>query len=141
MAKLQKLQCDNCGGKIDGSTLMCQSCGMQFRLEESADGISFGRVEIYQGKFQLVQGHVCVPAFTLKEPEDYERAAEWTLNDMAKNMALYLLPFMEFQSEFRPQTMTIDTYAQMRVAEPMRAANGRVIHQVAQDWIDTMGSL
>ena len=47
MAKLQKLQCDNCGGKIDGSTLICQSCGMQFRLEDNPDGITLGRVEVY----------------------------------------------------------------------------------------------
>ena len=136
MSKLQKLQCDNCGGKIDGSTLVCQSCGMQYKLNDGPDGFTLGRLEVYQGKFQLIQGHVCVPAFTLKEPKDYERAAEWTLKDMANNMAAHLLPFMEFQSSFEPRTMTIDTYAQMRVAEPMRAANSRVIHHVAQDWFE-----
>lgn len=139
MSKLQKLQCDNCGGKIDGSTLTCQSCGMQYKLNDGPDGFTLGRVEVYHGKFQLIQGHVCVPAFTLKDPEDYERAAEWTLKDMALNMSVHLLPFMEFQSSFEPQTMTIDTYAQMRVAEPTRAANGRVVHQVAQDWFDVYG--
>lgn len=137
MTKLQKLQCDNCGGKIDGATLTCQSCGMQFRLQDGPDGFSIGRVEVYHGKFHLVQGHVCVPAYILKEPEDYEEAAEMTLNDMARNMAQHLLPFMEFQSEFNPASMTIDTYAQMRVAEPgITKANYRVIHNVAQDWFD-----
>ena len=135
MSKLQKLQCDNCGGKIDGSTLTCQSCGMQYKLNDGPDGFTLGRVEVYHGKFQLIQGHVCVPAFTLKDPEDYERAAEWTLKDMALNMSVHLLPFMEFQSSFEPQTMTIDTYAQMRVAEPgLQKENYRVMHGVAQDW-------
>ena len=140
--KLTKLQCDQCGGKIDGVTLTCQSCGMGFKLQESPDGFTLGRVEVYHGKFHLVQGHVCVPAYALKEPEDFEMAAEWTLNDMAKNMAQHLLPFMEFQSEFRPETMTIDTYAQMRVAEPgVTKANHRVIHNVAQDWINVYGGM
>jgi hypothetical protein len=112
---------------------------MQFKLQDGPDGFSLGRVEVYHGKFQLIQDHVCVPVYTLKDPEDYERAAEWTLTDMAKNMAYHLLPFMEFQSEFRPQTMTIDTYAQMRVAEPGLARdNYRVMHNVIQDWIDVM---
>ena len=138
--KLQKLQCDQCGGRIDGSTLTCESCGMQFKLQDGPDGFSLGRIEVYQGRFHLVQGHVCVPAYTLKEVDDYERAAEWTLNDMAKNMAVHLLPFMEFQSEFRPETMTIDTYAQMRVAEPgLVRENYRIMHNVAQDWIDVYG--
>ena len=87
MAKLQKLQCDNCGGKIDGSTLVCQSCGMQFRLDDGPNGFTLGRVEVYHGKFHLIQGHVSVPAYALKEPEDFERAAEWTLTDMSKRMA------------------------------------------------------
>lgn len=142
MAKLQKLQCDNCGGKIDGSTLMCQSCGMQYRLNDGPDGFTLGRVEIYRGRFRLVQGHVSVPAYTLDNPEDFERAAEWTLNDMANKMAVQLLPFMEFQSMFRPEHCSIDTFAQMRVAEPgVTKDNYRIIHNVAQDWIDTMGSL
>ena len=137
MSKLQKLQCDNCGGKIDGSTLVCQSCGMQYKLNDGPDGFTLGRVEVYKGKFHLIQGHVCVPAYTLKEPKDYERAAGWTLNEMANDMARHLLPFMEFQSEFRPQTMTIDTYAQMRVAEPgLSKGSYKVIHNVAQDWFD-----
>ena len=137
MSKLQKLQCDNCGGKIDGSTLVCQSCGMQYRLNDGPDGFTLGRVEIYHGKFHLVQGHVCVPAFILKDPEDYENAAECTLRDMANNMAQHLLPFMEFQSEFRPQSMTIDTYAQMRVAEPgLSKGSYRVMHNVARDWFE-----
>lgn len=138
--KLQKLQCDQCGGRIDGSTLICESCGMQFRLQDGPNGFTLGRVEVYHGKFHLIQGHVCVPVYTLKDTEDYERAAEWTLNDMARNMAQHLLPFMEFQSEFRPQTMTIDTYAQMRVAEPgLQKENYRVMHNVAQDWFDLYG--
>ena len=142
MAKLQKLQCDNCGGKIDGSTLECQSCGMQFRLEDGPSGFALGRVEVYQGKFHLIQGHVSVPAYTLKEPADFERAAEWTLNDMARNMAQQLLPFMEFQSMFRPDHCAIETYAQMRVAEPgVSKDNYRIMHNVAQDWINVTGGL
>ena len=142
MAKLQKLQCDNCGGKIDGSTLICQSCGMQFRLDDGPNGFTLGRVEVYHGKFHLIQGHVSVPVYALKEPKDFERAAEWTLTDMSKRMAVQLLPLMEFQSMFRPEHCAIDTYAQMRVAEPgVSRENYRIMHNVAQDWINTMGGL
>lgn len=119
MSKLQKLQCDNCGGRIDGSTLTCQSCGMQFRL---ADDMTLRRIEIFHGHFQLLEGKIAVPAYVLSTsgPEDL---CKMTLTQMAEAMVPKIIPFMELQTMFDPRTADIITLGRIRVAEPSRKLN------------------
>ena len=117
MGKLQKLQCDNCGGHIDGSSLRCQMCGMQYKLDED---FTLGRIEIYNGRFITLEGMIAVPGYALYEFGDKgpEMAAEMTLKALSRKMAEKMLPFMDFRQYFDPRTMTLETRAEVRVAEP-----------------------
>lgn len=129
MSKLQKLQCDNCGGRIDGATLICVSCGMQYRLN---DDMTLGRVTIFHGQFQLLEGNVAVPAYVLSDVGP-EKFCEMTLKALADEMAPKILPFMEFQSMMDHRTMDIQTFGRLRVGEPIHN-HGRVLDDVINQY-------
>ena len=122
MSKLQKLQCDNCGGKIDGMTLTCQSCGMQYMLNED---MTLGRVVTSNLQWSSIGCCVSVPGYVLFDIGK-ERAAEMTLKEMAQSLATRLLPFMEFQSSFDLAHNSVVTYGRVRVAEPIVSRYGHV---------------
>lgn len=130
MSKLQKLQCDQCGGKIDGITLTCQSCGMQYMLKED---FTLCRMEVYPGRFTTIGGSVAIPAYVLKEM-GAETFSEMTLHKMVEAMASKILPFMEFQNEFDPRDQALLTYYRVRVAEPIVRNCGAA--QYVRDVID-----
>ena len=130
MSKLQKLQCEQCAGKIDGVTLTCQSCGMQYRLN---DDFTLGRIEVSNLKFITIGGSVAVPAYILNTLGT-ETFSEMTLKKMAEDMASKILPFMEFQSMFDPEYNEIQTYTRIRVAEPVVKSCGAA--QYVRDVID-----
>ena len=115
MSKLQKLQCEQCAGKIDGITLTCQSCGMQYRLNED---FTLGRVEVYNRKFQMLEGKIAIPSYVLYETGAVE-FSEMTLRGLAEGMAEKILPFMEFKTMFSPMDdYYITTVGTIKVAEP-----------------------
>lgn len=130
MSKLQKLQCDQCGGRIDGVTLTCQSCGMQYRLNED---FTLGRIEVSHLNFITIGGSVAVPAYVLNSA-DAKTFSEMTLTKMAEAMAYKILPFMEFQSMFDIRHNEIQTCARVRVAEPVVKSYGAA--QYVRDVID-----
>ena len=117
MSKLQKLQCSECGGRIDGKTLECQMCGMQYKLEESEYGFRLGRVEVYNGKFVTLHGCVGIPAYIAHEL-GAEKACEMSIKQLAQNMAPHIMPLMEYYNEFDPYMQMHKTFCEIRVAEP-----------------------
>lgn len=131
MGKLQKLQCEQCAGRIDGATLTCQSCGMQYRLNED---FTLGRIEVYHGKFTTIGSTVAIPAYIISELGP-ETASEMTLKKMAEAMAVKILPFMEFQSLFDPQYNELQTFGRVRVADPIVHDNG--VQTFVKDVINT----
>ena len=115
MSGLRKLQCDSCAGIIDGATLTCKSCGMQYMLKED---MSLTRVVSSNLKWATISGMVAIPSYVLFELGE-KTAAEMTLKEMAESLAPRLLPFMEFQSAFDPAYNSTVTYGRIRVAEPI----------------------
>lgn len=126
MSGLRKLQCDNCGGVIDGVTLTCQSCGMQYMLNED---MTLGRVITSNLQWSTIGCMVSVPSYVLFDISK-ERAAEVTLKEMAESLAAKLLPFMEFQSAFDPVTNSMVTCSRIRVAEPIVTRQGYTAFQM-----------
>ena len=131
--QLRKLQCVNCAGKIDGATLTCQSCGMQYRID---DDFSL-KVVSSNLRWATLSGQIAVPAYILSTLGS-EQMAEITLKQMAESMAPRLLPFMEFQSMFDPRYNTINTVGRIRVAEPLVSRQGHVTLEMPKpdkfDW-------
>ena len=126
MSGLRKLQCDNCAGVIDGVTLTCQSCGMQYMLK---DDMTLGRVVTSNLQWATIGCCVAIPSYVLFDIGK-EQAAEMTLKQMTESLATKLLPFMEFQSAFDPSHNSCVTYSRLRVAEPIVNRYGRVQMQM-----------
>ena len=128
MGKLQKLQCEQCGGKIDGITLACQSCGMQYRLNED---MSLVRVEVYNRRFQVLEGKVSTPLYVLHDMGE-QQYSEMTLTTFAEKMAKSILPFMEFRTQLEHDGQTLTTIGSVRIAEPRTAEvyNGGKVYRM-----------
>ena len=127
---MRKLQCESCGGKIDGITLACQSCGMQYMID---DDFNLKVINSHL-KWSTIEGMICVPAYLLNQMGE-QAVSEITLKEMAQSMAPKLLPFMEFESMFEPRYCEIRTWGRIRVAEPVTTRFGNVAFQMPHiDW-------
>ncbi len=127
---IRKLECVTCGGRIDGATLTCQSCGMQYMLDDNFEL----KVLNSHLKWVTIDGMVAVPGYIL-DSIGRETASEMILTDMAKSMAKKLLPFMEFRTMFNPCDQSIRTYGRIRVAEPVVTRFGNTYMEMPRiDW-------
>ena len=127
---IKKLECITCGGIIDGVTLTCRSCGMQYMLDDNFE------LKVLQShlKWVTIDGMVAVPGYILDDI-GRETASEMILTDMAKSMAMKLLPFMEFRSMLNPCDQTIRTHGRIRVAEPVVTRFGNTYMEMPRiDW-------
>lgn len=113
MSTLQKLQCDNCGGRIDRASLTCISCGMQYRIENETQEL---RIITETRKVDVLHQQVFIPDEILLSNPD--QAIEYTIKRIAHDMAEKLIPYMEWESESNPRLRQTSIYARLRVARP-----------------------
>lgn len=114
MSTLQKLQCDNCGGRIDRASLTCTSCGMQYQQDQTEP---FNlRIVTETRRTEMLSGAVLIPdEFLITERE---KAIKYAVEKLAAQMADHLIPFIEL--EWRRDYPTCQTAIQgrLRVARP-----------------------
>lgn len=113
MSDLIPLQFPNCAGRVDRTTLTCNSCGLQFKMKP--DG-TLMRVDVFPHKFIPIGAAISMPAFYVKD--NPEKAMEYTLTEMARKLAEQILPLMEFRQEYNVQHDDFVTYGRIRVEEP-----------------------
>ena len=111
---IKKLECLTCGGRIDGATLTCLSCGVMYMLDNDF------KLKVIQSnlKWSTVYGCIATPCYIL-DTLGPEQTSEITLSELAKSMSPKLLSFAEFQTHFNPKEMTYNTVSRIRVAEPV----------------------
>jgi len=116
MSTLEKLQCEACGGHIDGSTLICQSCGMQYRIKEEFGHLSLVKVETSNVRFNTYGVGVSIPAFYMKE--NPESAIEMGMTELCQNLAKKIMPLVEYQASFDIKYNEYNIYGRVKIAEP-----------------------
>lgn len=116
MSTLTKLQCDNCGGRIDGTTLICQSCGMQYRLNEEFGHLSLIKVETSDVRFNTYGVGVSIPAFYVEE--NPKSAMLMGMEELCGQLAKKILPLVEYQASFDIKYNNYNLYGRLRIAEP-----------------------
>ena len=127
---IKKLECGSCGGRIDGATLACQSCGMQYMIDDNFEL----KVLNSHLRWVTIDGMIAVPGYIL-DGISRESVSEMILTDMAKSMAMKLLPFMEFRSMMNPCDQMIMTHGRIRVAEPVVNRWGNTYMEMPRiDW-------
>lgn len=114
MSTLQKLQCDNCGGRIDRASLTCTSCGMQYERDHNEPTIL--RLITEERRTEVLSGTVLIPDEIMIG--DTEKAIEYAVRQMAGQMAERLIPFIEFEWERDWPTRQTGIYGRLRVARP-----------------------
>ena len=115
--KLQKLQCDQCGGHIDGLSLTCESCGMQYRIKEEFGELSLVRIVKSEVKFTTYCGCVAIPAYYVID--DPKSAMEMSIMQMAEQLSIKIAPLIEVQQMFDPPRDQFRVYGRIRVADPL----------------------
>lgn len=114
MSTLQRLQCDNCGGRIDRASLTCTSCGMQYERDQNEPIML--RVISEQRRTEVLSGTVLIPdEFMMVEPK---KAIAYAVEEMAKQMAYRLIPFIELEWNRDFKTHQTGIYGRIRVARP-----------------------
>lgn len=110
--ELKPMNCVNCGGVIDQSTLICKHCGTPYRYDEQ----NHLRLIHSELRFETLQGSIFMPAYFVEE--DPQRAMEMTLIKLAERMSRKLLPFIEYRQSFELKTNEYLTYGRIKVAIP-----------------------
>jgi len=116
MSTLTKLQCDSCGGRIDGTTLICQSCGMQYRINDEFGHLTLMRVETSDVRFNTYGAGVSIPAFYVTD--NPESAMLMGMEELCGQLAKKILPLVEYQMSFDIKYNTYNLYGRLRIAEP-----------------------
>lgn len=123
MSTLQRLQCDSCGGRIDRASLTCTSCGMQYERDQNEPTML--RLITEERRTEVLSGTVMIPdEYLMEEPE---KAIDYAVKEMAKQMATRLIPFIEFEWNRDWPTHQTGIYGRLRVARP---SNGGQINGI-----------
>lgn len=110
---LTALICTCCGGKIEREKMICCNCGTQYKFDENKNLIT---VEQFNRNIIYLNGAFQIPAFYVKT--DPEMAMQHILKEMAQNLAIKLLPLIEFQARLIPEQQLYMINAKIGVAEP-----------------------
>lgn len=123
MSTLQKLQCDNCGGRIDRASLTCTSCGMQYERDHNEPTTL--RFITEERRTEVMSGIVTIPdEYLIHDPEE---AIKYAVKEMSRQMAERLIPFMELEWNQEWKTRQTIIYGRLRAARP---SNGGEINGI-----------
>lgn len=116
MSNIKKLTCDNCGGKIDRSTLTCLSCGTQYEREENYPDVL--RIVTETQRTELLQCTVLIPNEYLYL--DNKKAIEFAIKELSHKFSERLLPFIELEMSERFSTCQTALDGRIRVVYPQK---------------------
>ena len=97
MSKLKPLICPQCGGTINRSSRKCEYCGTEYDL--GYDNVLHFEA-LHPGTHVL--GSQAIMTDEMIIGMGLEKASEYVLREMAKEMAMNLIPFMDVKTESDP---------------------------------------
>lgn len=112
---LEKLQCKNCGGTINPSTLKCEYCGTQY-AKKTENSITH-YIQTCPAKIHtLASKTVIADELLIAVPQ--EHAAEFAMKQITLELAKALTPFIKLEVEQNPFDRTQIIRGAVRVVEP-----------------------
>lgn len=114
---MKALECKNCGGRINPTTLVCEYCGTQYQRDFADVPVQRLVVESYRPEVKALMAQVEVSEFALRDIPP-ERIAEFTIKDIARSLADALVPYIELETLRRPDLATQIIKGRVRVIEP-----------------------
>ena len=114
---MKNLKCECCGAplKIDPyfDNYFCDYCGSKYK----ADNEGVIRIETYQNPVRTLIAKTCVTDDVTKYIGE-EKAAEYSIKNLTRNLAESLAPMLTIEKEYDPQCMRHIITAKVRVVEP-----------------------
>ena len=117
---MKKMKCECCGAplKINPISIyyegyICEYCGSKYK----ADNEGVIRIETYQNPVRTLIVKACVSDDVVKDIGE-EKAAEYSIKNLTRNLAESLAPMLTIEKEYDPQCMRHIITAKVRVVEP-----------------------
>ena len=117
---MKKLKCECCGAplKINPISIyyegyICDYCGSKYK----ADNEGVIRIETYQNPVRILMARTYVTDDVTKGIGE-EKAAEYSIKNLTRNLAESLAPMLTIEKEYDPQCMRHIITAKVRVVEP-----------------------
>lgn len=110
---MKKMQCSNCGGRINPRTYRCEYCGTQYRDE--IDQVV--RVETYTNPIRVYKSQMMVNDYEMNAV-GHEEIARFAVNNLARNLADAIAENMEVETTYDPRLMSHRMTAKIRIVEP-----------------------
>ena len=117
---MKNMKCECCGAplKINPISIyyegyICEYCGSKYK----ADNEGVIRIETYQNPVRTLIIKTCVSDDVVKGIGE-EKAAEYSINNLSRNLAESLTPMLTIEKEYDPQYMRHIITAKVRVVEP-----------------------
>ena len=108
---MKEYKCPNCGATINRATMTCEYCGTKFR-EENSNSVVVLRPGVHVlGCSRILRNEM---AYVIGE----EKASEYVLHEIAREMAECIIPFLDIKAVNEPITNSTKIVTRLRVVEP-----------------------
>ena len=112
---MKNLKCECCGAQlsIDYEGYICEYCGSKYKVENERAI----RIETYQNPVRTLIAKTYVSDDFAKDIGE-EKAAEYSIKNLTRNLAESLAPMLTIEKEYDPQYMRHIITAKVRIVEP-----------------------
>ena len=116
---MKSMKCECCGAPLKNKSsiyyerYICEYCGSKYKADN--DGVI--RIETYQNPVRTLIAKTCVTDDVVKDIGE-EKAAEYSIKNLTRNLAESLAPMLTIEKEYDPQCMRHIITAKVRVVEP-----------------------
>lgn len=117
MNEPKAFRCANCGQMLPVShtgVSKCKYCGTEYKVDD--DWATPLRIETLPFKSVTLAGKVKIPFYIVED--NPEKAFEYSLHQMAHDMAEKIMPYMDLDVEKDIRTFETTMFARLRVAVP-----------------------
>ena len=114
MSNLEPLICPQCGAQINRNTYKCEYCGTEFKKGAQ---VMLYQVEVLRPGVRVLRQD-CRMSWEMIHAIGVEEASKIALNQMAREIAQVIAPFMDACIENDPSTLEYKLHTRLRVVEP-----------------------
>lgn len=106
---MDKYICECCGGHINPRTMKCEYCGTQYKKEYD----NYVRIETFQNPVITLKSRVM-----LDRDVPLEVASRYALEELTRELARNLTPFLVTESMYHPDTMLTEVNGMIKIVKP-----------------------
>jgi hypothetical protein len=113
--KLEPMVCQNCAGKINDVTMVCEYCGTKYRRSPNDGCLPY--IVVDRTHAQVIGTTVKVPIETIQMIGE-EKAAEYIKDSLVDEIKRQLADYMSVATSLDLKTNSYDVHARVRLLPP-----------------------